>query len=263
MTDAKLHFEKVGSGEPAVVLLHGMMFDGTVFAELADHLATSHEVITVDLPGFGRSSPPSEFSPTALAAPVARLLRDRGGAPAAIVGWSMGAAVAMQLAVEHPGLVDRLILSGATPCLVQQPDWPYGLPAEESGGLGELLMTDWEAGTEAFVGRVASRGDDAVRARLGAVARRSRPESALAVFEAARDLDQRPLLDRIEAPAHLIVGAEDIVCPRGAGEYLAERLDGPLSVIEGADHVPFLTAPERFANVVDEALGDGRPSATA
>ena len=113
--DPALSFDVTGSGDRTPVLLHGLMFDRSVFDELAAHLSGRFRVLAVDLPGFGRSDPPVESSAPAFADVIAALIRRVGGGPATVLGWSMGAAVALHLALEHPHIVDRLILTGATP----------------------------------------------------------------------------------------------------------------------------------------------------
>lgn len=93
---------------PRVVLLHGFTQTHASWHALVPALATTHEVVAVDLPGHGGSS-------------AVRL--DLGGAADAVaeaggrgtyVGYSMGGRVALRLALDHPELVARLVLVGAT-----------------------------------------------------------------------------------------------------------------------------------------------------
>ncbi|MBV9046954.1 MAG: alpha/beta fold hydrolase [Solirubrobacterales bacterium] len=65
-------------------------------------------------PGSGDQTPRSS-APLPRSHVIAALIRRVGGGPATVLGWSMGAAVALHLALEHPHIVDRLILTGATP----------------------------------------------------------------------------------------------------------------------------------------------------
>ncbi len=104
------YFAVYGEGEP-LVLLHGglgaiEMF-GPVLAELAQH----HTVIGVDLQGHGRTPPhdrPMTFSN--MAADIAALIGYLGYDKADVMGYSTGGAVALRVAVEHPEVVDRLVL---------------------------------------------------------------------------------------------------------------------------------------------------------
>lgn len=102
-----LHAEVQGSG-PRVALLHGFTQTSESWAPVATRLAESHEVVRLDLPGHGRSSDVRGDLAT-----TARLAVDLGGR-ATWVGYSMGGRVALRLALDHPGAVDRLVLIGAT-----------------------------------------------------------------------------------------------------------------------------------------------------
>jgi pimeloyl-ACP methyl ester carboxylesterase len=95
-----LNHERMGSGEP-LVLLHGIGGELCVWEPVLDALAREHEVIAVDLPGFGRSPAlPGGVVPTpaALAGAVAELLDELGVGTAHVCGNSLGGWVALELA---------------------------------------------------------------------------------------------------------------------------------------------------------------------
>ena len=97
----RLHHERRGAGEP-LVLIHGLGGELCMWEPVFDTLAARHDVVAVDLPGFGRSRAlPADVSPTpaALATAVAGLLDDLGIADAHVAGNSLGGWVALELAV--------------------------------------------------------------------------------------------------------------------------------------------------------------------
>ena len=125
--DPAVYLDVVADGEPTLVLLHGLMSDHAVFDELTTQLRDRFRVLAIDLPGFGRSAPPPDYSAAVFADAIAGLIGRVAGGRAIVLGWSMGATAALQLALDHPELVERLVLTGATPCLTQRPDWPWGV----------------------------------------------------------------------------------------------------------------------------------------
>ena len=93
-----LAYDRAGSGEP-LVLIHGLGGDRCVWDPVFGPLAARHDVISVDLPGFGGSDALDEDpDPPALARAVARLLDDLGIDAAHVAGNSLGGWVALELA---------------------------------------------------------------------------------------------------------------------------------------------------------------------
>lgn len=98
---------------PTFVLLHGIGLSHREFAGLARVLSASGRVIAFDLPGYGSSPrPPQQMSVHDHAAIVARKLKALDVGPAVVVGHSMGAQFAVELARQSPWLVDRVVLVG-------------------------------------------------------------------------------------------------------------------------------------------------------
>src|SRR3989442_15747988 len=103
-----------GSG-PAVVLIHGFGAHTFSFRYLIPDLAKDHRVVALDLKGFGYSERPkkSDYSLSAQARLVVRLMDTLGIESAALVGHSMGGEVAMRVAAGWPQRVERLVLAAS------------------------------------------------------------------------------------------------------------------------------------------------------
>ena len=109
---ARLHYVDQGSG-PAVVMIHGLAGQLRHFTyALAERLTPDHRVIAVDRPGAGRSdaAPGASQSVRAQARVIAGLIRKLGLERPLVVGHSLGGAVALALALDHPELVGGLAL---------------------------------------------------------------------------------------------------------------------------------------------------------
>lgn len=98
---------------PVIVLVHGIGASHRYFRRMQRELALRAVVHAVDLPGFGGSPRPgTPRSIAQLAAALGRRLDELAVARAAVVGHSMGAQVALELALQRPGLVSHLALLG-------------------------------------------------------------------------------------------------------------------------------------------------------
>ncbi len=97
-----LNFHRVGSGDP-LVLLHGLGMRWQWWEPCLELLATRHDVVAVDFPGFGGSAPlagDDEPTPIRLALAVEELCGELGLARPAVAGISLGGAVALELAKQ-------------------------------------------------------------------------------------------------------------------------------------------------------------------
>lgn len=103
--DGSVHVARRGQGPP-LLLLHGIGHRWQAWEPVMDQLAEAHEVIAMDLPGFGRSPLPADGRPLDMASTVARfpaLLAELGVVRPHVAGNSLGGAIALELAAA--GLV--------------------------------------------------------------------------------------------------------------------------------------------------------------
>lgn len=260
-----LYVESVGAGPP-VVLLHGWAMHGGLFAPVVARLSRQHRVHAVDLPGHGHSPAPTGHSVAAVVAAIGDALDATDGAgapdraPVTLIGWSLGAAVALAFAHARPERVARLVLVGATPRFVAAADWPHAMTAETLARFGDELAVSWRHTLQRFLA-LQVHGSDHGRAALHALRHElfARGEPALAVLREGLallgGLDLRAQVPAIVAPTLVVVGGRDALTPPGAGRWLAAALPRAHGVeIAGASHVPFLSHPDEFHAAVDAFL---------
>jgi pimeloyl-ACP methyl ester carboxylesterase len=106
-------FRRGGSGEP-ILLIHGLAGSSRTWDDVIPRLTPEYDVIAPDLLGHGESAKPQgDYSLGAFASGLRDFLSVLGVSSVTIVGHSFGGGVAMQLAYQHPHLVDRLVLVGS------------------------------------------------------------------------------------------------------------------------------------------------------
>jgi pimeloyl-[acyl-carrier protein] methyl ester esterase len=251
---ATLHHDDLGAGAP-VVLVHGWSASSAVFEAEAAALARRRRVVAPDLRGHGRSAPaPFTLADLAhdLAALVERLTLER----AVLVGWSLGAQVALAALPLVGTRVSALVLVAATPRFTAGEGWPHGLPAQSVEVLGHRLRRDPGRAAARFFDGMFADGelDDDGRRRVSALrAAIPTPEaaSALAGLDVLAREDLRPSLGSVAVPVLLLHGERDPICPVGAARAMAEALpDARLEVLPGLGHAPFLSRPGLLADAV-------------
>jgi pimeloyl-[acyl-carrier protein] methyl ester esterase len=254
-----------GSGPP-IVLLHGWALNSRVFDPLIERLSEGMSVYAIDLPGHGASPWPPRFSDLAsLAAVVADALPPR----AVVLGWSLGALVALELARTDAERVSALILVAATPRFLRTAHWPHGVAPQ--------LLDHWAAELQANHSRMvadfldlqvrgAEHPETALAALQGAVlgSRAPNPEALGAALDILRTTDLTPRLAAIHQPALVIAGQYDRVTSPTTAAALAAALPHARAVImPRAAHAPFLSHRDEFLNIITPFLEEQRGPSTA
>ncbi|MBI4995586.1 MAG: alpha/beta fold hydrolase [Rhodocyclales bacterium] len=170
---------------------------------------------------------------------------------AIVCGWSLGA----MRAIQKSGMAERLILVGATPRFVQASDWPCAQPPELLDSFAAAVAADPQAALRRFAA-LMNQGDEHAREitrQANALLGEKTPDSATlaAGLAALRDTDLRKSAVAVRLPALLLHGERDPLMPLAAAEWLAGQMpDARLEVFAGAAHAPFLSQPDRFADLV-------------
>ena len=255
MSALRLHVKQRGSGR-YVVLVHGWGLDSRVWDTFRGKLADGWRVVTVDLPGYGRS--PWNAGATSLD-PMAEALAEALPKDAVWVGWSLGGLVASHVACRYPERVRGLVLIASAPRFSEAPGWGWGMATPALRAFAKALREDRLATLERFVRRVAQGGARArfvvryLRARLGD----DLPDrgTLLAGLKQLEEADLRSSFVRINCPALQVLGAADELLHHNAG--LATRTLHPAlvtEVIPGAAHAPFISHPKQTLSVLKRFL---------
>jgi pimeloyl-ACP methyl ester carboxylesterase/sugar lactone lactonase YvrE len=252
-----LYYEMTGSGPP-VVLLEGANLELHMWDPQVAALARRHTVVRYDVRGFGRSGPTG--APYRASDDLFHLLRYLGLPRASLVGLSLGGRIALDFAVEHPEMVDRLVLAGpglsGFPWSRADTVWARGLEEaaaarDPTRAVERWLRTPYMAPTMAHA---------PLAPRVRALAMRNlsswlQPESEQPISPPAIRR-----LERIRAPLLAIVGTRDHPDIGRIVDTLVARVPGARRLVfESAGHLTNLEQPARFNRAVLEFLGEARP----
>jgi pimeloyl-[acyl-carrier protein] methyl ester esterase len=237
-------------------MLHGWGTNARVFAELAGELASYCDVMTPDLPGYGGVPDCEPHTLENLAARVASDAPQR----CAVVGWSLGAQVALTWARERPQQVGALVLIGATPCFVRRSAWDCAMDAATFDRFDVSVRANAASALDRFVSLQAQGDDDerrVIRRLRAAISGVDAPRAEVLAngLNILRTTDLRPCLHDITQPVLVVQGALDRLVPAAAGEYLARTLGAAaLATISGAAHAPFISQPRSVSRTIFEFL---------
>lgn len=246
-----------GEGQP-IVLVHGTGVNSAFWGEVPRAFARSHRVWVYDRRGFGRSSGPVARDYESHTRDLIALLEDRVGEPAAVVGWSAGGIVALDVAVRRPDLVRALVLY-ETPFHAKRHPSPGLILTIVRLQVHRRLLRDPAGAARSFLRYVFDEGQGA-----NALDRFS-PE-----LQAEIDRDARVALAEIDAGTgeHLstasiasirrpivgVTGVRTSPMLRSSMRRLASILPAMSVRTLPGGHALHLFDPERFAREVDEAV---------
>lgn len=230
-----------------LVLAHGLFASGKMFGPLVEHLGGSYRLILPDLAGHGRSKDVcGPYRAADLAQDVVDILDTNGVDQAAILGYSQGGPVAIQLAHDRPDRVDSLILACTYAHNTETiREW---VEAVVFGGLLAALgpTRALKASLKPDVGGGRALTADQYRFFFDVVSHNSR-RSALSGLRLMRTFDGRALLGDITAPTLIICGSQDKAVPTHHAHMLRDGIPrAELVSIEGAGHMLLYTHSEQF-----------------
>jgi 3-oxoadipate enol-lactonase len=243
-----------GAGEP-VLLITGWTISSAVFDPVADLYLPHIRVVAYDHRGAGRSTPwLAPVSMAVLAADAARVLNDRGIASAHVVGLSMGAAVALELAIRMPHRLKSLVLVGGAaggPTTVRP-----GISAA-AGPVATLLADSarhrqaWPAAA-LFSRSFRNEHPDRVSEYMPYFARHRAPPWMTAWQAlAAACFGRRGSLARVRASTLVLHGGQDVMVPLANAELVADGILGAeLRVLSDAGHAVPLEHPTETAELL-------------
>lgn len=135
----EVYYQIHGTGKP-LVLLHGGLGAYEMFGPVLPILTEKHQVIGIDLQAHGRTRPfDRPMTHASMATDVAELIKWLGYDKIDVVGYSMGAEVLMRVAIDHPGVVDRLVLISAAASFAGWNEYNQQGMKSMSGALAEMM----------------------------------------------------------------------------------------------------------------------------
>ena len=252
-----------GQGTP-VVLVHGLGGCAVNWIDVAPMVARSRRVLVPELPGHGRSEELAAVPNLAVFADRIGAVAEREGfLPAAYGGHSLGAVVALRLALRRPEAVSALVLVSAAgiSSTTRRAKWglrilgiigprrlvaPWSDSVADSAFLRYLVFGRWGASDPLILSRSAVDGF--------LEGTRLTTDSVSAARAVVVD-DVRPDLGELRCPTLVLWGARDNQLPIGDAFEFARRLGAPLRVIGDCSHLLIGERPDLCAEAIENFLG--------
>lgn len=261
---AKVFFRVDGAG-PGMVLLHGTGGNSeTNWSQVVDRLAGRRTVVRPDYSGSGDTVDDGRpLTVQMLAAQVVGAAEQAGATPFDLVGFSLGASIAIYIAAEYPHLVRSLVLlsgfvtSADTRQTLQFELWRDLIRTDREAMARLLLLTGFSPDFLA-----AMDASTVVQATQQIVATNNWDGMARQV-ELDLTIDVRDQAGRITKPALVIGGVHDHMVPLAHARSLSQLIPNARYLEIETGHLATLERPEAFAQAVLEFVSDFGPAERA
>ena len=231
--DINVYYEAYGQGEPVILLHGGTGFVESMFAQVYA-LSTRYRVIVPDLRGHARTSDGAQpLSYGLMTEDVLRLMDALGIARAHIVGWSDGGVIGLNLAINHPNRVQKLVMISSNYQV-------NGLLPETQDMIQNLTPTAPFVVAQSLFYRVVASDPNHWDTLIAKIREMWLKEPNFSSED----------LGKVQAPALVIVGENDMVNPRHCEEMAGLIPNATFTEVPGGTH----SIPTERPNEVNQAI---------
>ncbi len=254
------HYDIEGRGEH-LLFLHGWGVDKRIWRQQAKFFSQYYRVMTIDLPGHGKSTW-RKISLELIVRDLKAILETLQFQEVSIIGSSLGGLVALKLYEIFPDGIKRLIFVGAMPKFSKSRDYPHGLDVERMRKLGGQMENNYPSIVNVFFRSLFTRQERQSRRfkwlqkfrRFTEVPIKHALVEYLDILERE---DLRDVLKDVHVPVQFINGQDDEICTKETVAFLQKiKPESRFDSFEHCGHFPFLSKPYEFNQVVEEFLKD-------
>jgi pimeloyl-ACP methyl ester carboxylesterase len=260
LPDIRIHYERAGGGQTAVVLVHGNIASWRWWLPVLENPPAGCTVYAPDMRGFGESDHPEDgYTIEQFAADLDAFVNALALDRIRLVGHSLGAAVALQFAAQYPRKVQKLLLvspppADGMPCSPQEDHTIFSLTLPHFAENTHMQNFFRNAQMDrAILSHVLTRitpgmdhGSKLFAALVGDASRVSH-KTLKGIIQSLGGWTLQDRLPTLDTPVLILWGDQDTVVGRAPLERMAGDLPhAELVVWEGIGHAPQLEQPERF-----------------
>ena len=225
-----LWHKTVGDG-PSLVLLHGWAFNSDIFQSLIDKYKANYRITVIDLPGHGRSRD-IDGNIESWCNELTKIIPEQS----ILLGWSLGGLLSTYIASQIE--ISKLILVAATPCLINNENWNYGISSEVFEQFAINLKNDSTKSLKRFIS-LQSKDKSQLQELYKSIQKYPPSYSALNNgLEIIINSDLRDIYKDIAVPKTTILGSLDTLVPVKIKEWY-EAVGSQTSII-CSGHLPFI-----------------------
>ncbi|WP_235299565.1 alpha/beta fold hydrolase [Portibacter marinus] len=250
-----------GNGDQAMIFVHGFGCDQNMWRFVAPSFENDYKVVLLDLVGAGGSdaryyNKQKYDTLTGHAQDIIDLCEFLNLNDIIFVGHSVSAMIGALVDIHQPGLIEKLVMIGPSPCYINDENYHGGFDQKDIEELLEAMDINYLGWSSSLAPVIMGNAD---KPELGNELKESfcktDPEIAQEFAKVTFLSDNRADLHRIKADCLILQCQEDIIAPETVGEYLKEKIpSNSYTVLDATGHCPHMSAPEETIAAITDFL---------
>lgn len=243
----KLYWEKIGSGNINLILLHGWGLNMKIWHHIIPKINSYFTLYLVDLPGFGKSRNCLYIKLESMIS----ILSYHMPKNAIWLGWSLGGLIANLIGLYYPENTRAIITVASSPCFTIRPRWP-GINPNLLKNIYNSLSNNYEETIQNFINLQIfnfSQSHQYTSILKEKILLHPRPKK-IALKEGLKILcliDLRKKISKLNIPLFRIYGDLDPLIPTVIANILDTKIPyGCSIIIKKSAHAPFISQPKEF-----------------
>ena len=259
----RIHYTVQGEGSP-VILIHGFLDSLKTWRRNAAVLAQHHKVYAIDVLGFGSSERVRDpiYTLRQQAGFLNEFFQAQNIDKAAVIGHSMGGALALQFAYDFPDSVHKLVLIAPATYIYNSLPRNGFRTVPRPITRGVLGIYEMMQGSRANPVRFAYGDperitDDSIQIRNEMMHVRGQHDALISMSKSKREANVPEELHKVDVPTLIVWGKKDRVVPiRDAQKHFSNMPNARLEWIDTAGHLPHEEEPQRVNELVQDFLNE-------
>ena len=254
----KIYYEVHGTGHP-LLMIQGFTRNSLCWQPMIEKLKDKYQIIILDNRGSGRSQHPSPpYNMDMLAKDVVELLKTLNIPKVSIFGHSMGGAIAMQLCLDHPDLVEKIIICSSFAkvpytSLMQIDTFAQMAIADVPIEFIYEIALPWLFSSKCL--EIPGHPEMIIE-KMVKDPHPQEPEGYMGQGEALKQFDISSRLSEIKKPCLIMVGKEDLYAPVSCSEFMKENIEkAQMKIIPHQGHMVNEEFPELICHEIQTFLG--------
>ncbi len=250
-----------GQGRQTLIFAHGYGCDQRIWNAVTPAFEKDYEVILFDHVGSGKSDL-SKYDRAKYSSlrgyaddvlEIGEALDIQGGV---FVGHSVSTMIGILAAIKSPGLFEKLILIGPSPCYFNEEGYEGGFSNEDINRMLQHVDTNYESWSKSMAPIIMGNNDrPELSEMLTETFCRNQPELAKHFAHVTFLADHRADLPNLNTPSLILQCSKDSIAPLAVGEYLHRELrKSDLRVLKATGHCPHVSAPSETIEAMQDFL---------